>query len=208
MFKKVILFSLFLFMMIFPMSVFALNEVNVYFFYSPTCNICSQEKAFLEALQQNKYPNLRIYYYDTSEDKNLALMNQAKELYQETTNGVPFTIIGDSAFAGFSQGRKCSIQKAIYQYSYHAYENKFGTTISGTSYRTDLEGDVEEYDGEEDYMIEENPGGTITENQTTEEKESLFDNSKFRSSMILVLCGVILGIIVLFLTFFERRNRH
>ena len=49
MLKKVILFSLFLFFMIFPMSVFALNEVNVYFVYSPTFNICSQEKAFLEA---------------------------------------------------------------------------------------------------------------------------------------------------------------
>ncbi len=208
MFKKVILFSLFLLIMIFPMTVFALNEVNVYFFYSPTCNICSQEKAFLEALQQNKYPNLRIYYYDTSEDKNLALMKQAKELYQETTNGVPFTIIGDTAFAGFSQGRKCSIQKDIYNYSYHSYENKFGTTISGTTYRTDLEGDVEEYDGEEDYMIEENPGGSTTDQQITEEKDSLFDDPKFKSSIILVSCGVILGIIVLFLMFFERRNRR
>lgn len=197
---------LFFLLMFFPMSVFALNEVNVYFFYSPTCNICSQEKAFLEALQQNKYPNLRIYYYDTSEDKNLAIMNQAKELYQETTNGVPFTIIGDTAFAGFSQSKKCSIQKNIYNYSYHTYENKFGTMIGGQSYRTDLEGDVEEYTDDEDYLIEENPGGD-TSNEIKEEKESIFTNPKFQSSIILVVCGVVLGVFVLFLTFFERRNR-
>ena len=121
---------------------------------------------------------------------------------------MPFTIIGDTAFAGFSQGRKCSIQKDIYNYSYHSYENKFGTTISGTTYRADLEGDVEEYDGEEDYMIEENSGGSTTDQQITEEKDSLFDDPKFKSSIILVSCGVILGIIVLFLMFFERRNRR
>ena len=178
-----------------PSQCLALNEVNVYFFYSPDCNFCSQEKAFLMALQKDKYPNMRIYYYDTSSDNNLALMNQAKEMYDVTNNGIPFTIIGDKAYIGFSQSKKCSIQKDIYYYSYNTYQNKFGTDVVQISYRTDLVGDVEEYNGEDDYIIEESP--TLDYEIIETEEKDIFDDPKFQATLI--LGGLIFFLVLLFL---------
>ncbi|MDE5587067.1 MAG: hypothetical protein K2I72_01695, partial [Bacilli bacterium] len=108
------------FFLIFPVKSNAMNEVNVYFFYSDDCNICSQEKAYLEALKQ-RYPNMRVYKYEVSSDANLSLMSQAKGLYGVNETGVPFTIIGDTTYLGFSQNKKSQMQKSVYDYSTKIY---------------------------------------------------------------------------------------
>lgn len=191
-----------LFLLLIPNFVFAMNEVNVYFFYSDDCNICSQEKPYLEALKQI-YPNMRIYKYEVSTDANLALMNQAKALYGVNETGVPFTIIGDTPYLGFSQGKKSSMQKSVYQFSKAAYENKFGTTVLQIGYRNDLEGEPVEYKENSDYVIEETGTPTITENKTT--KKPL--DTRYRTSIILISVGFMLTLVVILITIFERRHR-
>lgn len=201
--KKFIFGFLFLLLLL-PTKTFALNEVNIYFFYGNGCNYCSQEKAYLEALKE-RYFNIRIYSYDISGDVNNNLMKQAKELYGVDQNGIPFTIIGDSTFLGFSQSKKCEMEKKIYEYSYHAYDNKFGKNLVNVSYRTDLTGDVKESYDESNYVIEET--GTVTTTITKEEKPTIWNNSKYRASIILVGIGLCLALIALILGILERKRR-
>lgn len=157
--KKLFLLLVLILFAFIPNKVFAVNEVNIYLFYSDTCDICTQEKAYLEALKQ-RYPNIRVYQYEvTGNTKNNELMARAKQMYNKTSSGVPFTVIGDSAFLGFSQNSKAIFQKRVYEYSKSKYENKLGQVL-GISYRTDLEGEVVEYKDNQDYQIEE-PSGNV-----------------------------------------------
>jgi len=187
-----------------PNKALALNEVNIYFFHSESCDYCKQEKAYLEALKE-RYFNIKTYYYDVSTDTNNDLMKRAKELYGVKESGIPFTIIGDSTFVGFSQKKKCDMEDAIYNYSYNKYENKFGTNILTIGYRTDLTGDVEKKHDESDYVVEETVEVTTTIKQDT--KSPIWDNTKFKASVILGLVGIDLGLVVLIITLLERRRR-
>lgn len=198
--KLFLIFSFFLWIL--PVQTFAMNEVNVYFFYSDDCKFCSQEKAYLEALKQ-RYPNMRIYKYETSGDANLALMNQAKALYGVTEGGVPFTIIGDTTYLGFSQAKKPQMQRSVYEYSTNIYDNKFGTSVLQIGYRTDLEGTPVEYKDNSDYVIEET--GPMQTASTKKESKPL--NGKYRASIILVSVGVITGLTALLISIYERRHR-
>lgn len=200
--KKIIILTLALITFVLPSNIYAMNEVNVYFFYSNDCNFCSQENAFLEALKQ-RYPNMRIYKYEVSGDANYSLMKQAKELYNIKDSGVPFTIIGDTTYLGFSQSKKSGMQKEVYRYSKEKYDNKFGTNILNIGYRTDLEGEPTEYKDNDDYQIEE----TGPMKTASPSKNNLSLSGKYKSSIILISIGVILGMIALVLSLLERRKR-
>lgn len=203
--KKLFMLLVLVGFLILPSKVFALNEVNIYFFNSDSCDYCSQEKAYLEALKE-RYFNIRIYSYDISSDINLDLMKKAKELYGVSENGIPFTVIGDSTFIGFSQSKKCDMEKKIYDYSYNKYDNKVGTNLLNIGYKTDLEGDVKKSFDESNYTIEED-GKVTTTTKIVENKKSLFSNKKYASSIILAGVGLVLAIMVLFITIIERKRR-
>lgn len=190
----------FLFLLLWiPGKVFAINEVNIYFFHSNSCDICNQEKIYLEALKQ-RYPNMRIYSYEIHDSVNFELMQKAKKLYQETRSGVPYTVIGDSSYLGFSQNNKALFQRKVYEYSKNAYENKLGKEL-GVSYRNDLEGTVEEYKNNDSYQIEETSGNS---HKTTpiNNKNKKID----QVSIYLIGAGVTLSIIALIIYWFEKRN--
>ncbi len=203
--KKYLVLVFFMALFLIPNKVWGLNEVNIYFFYSDECNICSQEKAYLEALKE-RYFNIRVYSYAIASDANYNLMKQAKELYNVNESGVPFTVIGDTPFIGFSQSKKCNMEKKIYEYSYNNYENKFGTKLLTIGYRTDLTGDVKNYYEDSNYVIEENGTTNTTTNQTKTET-SIWSDPKYKASIILVSGGLIIGIIVLIITLIERKRR-
>lgn len=199
MMKKIVFFCLMLLMLVIPKNVWAINEVNVYFFYSNGCDFCNQEKAYLEALQQ-RYPNMRIYSYEISDSTNNDLMIEAKKMYQVSQGGVPFTVIGDTAYSGFSQSKKALFQKTVYEYSTKAYQNNLGNKL-GITYRNDLEGTVEEYKDNDQYQIEE-PSGN--DRNITPIKGSGYD--KYKSSFILVMIGFTLSCLALVLYVLERRG--
>lgn len=199
--KKILFLFMFLVLFI-PNGVFALNEVNVYFFHSKTCDICEQERIYLQALKE-RYPNMRIYSYEISENDNYNLMQEAKNLFNETGSGVPFTVIADTPFYGFNQGLKGNFQRTVYLASTNKYSNKLGEKL-GITYSTDLDGEVEEYKDNADYKIEE----TVEVSKPTSKKNddpTFF--KKYQSSIILVGLGLILLIIYCILKIFERRGR-
>lgn len=197
--KKLKLFLLIMLVLLIPNNVHAINEVNIYFFHSNSCDFCKQEKVYLDALKQ-RYPNMRIYAYEISDKENNELMKQAKEMYNIKEEGVPFTVIADSAYVGFSQSKKAIFQKRVYEYSKNKYENKLGTKL-GINYRNDLEGTVEEYKDNSSYQIEETSG---IERVPTPIKGSY---DKYKVSFYLVLAGVILSFIAFILNRLEKKGR-
>lgn len=145
---------------------------------------------------------MRIYSYEISDSKNNDLMLRAKSMFNETRTGVPYTVIGDSAYLGFSQNSKALFQKKVYEYSKNTYNNKFGKEL-GISYRNDLEGKVEEYKDNSQYQIEESSGNVNKPNDT--KNNSSYD--KYKVSIYLVAAGVILALIACFIRILEKRGR-
>ena len=127
-------------------------------------------------------------------------MQKAKNMYGQTSNGVPFTVIGDKAYLGFSQSKKALFQKTVYEYSKTTYDNKLGKEL-GISYRNDLEGEVEEYKDNADYQIEETSGKT----HTTTKTQTTYD--KYKVSLYLVGAGILLAIIAYVIHILEKRGK-
>ena len=200
---KKIFYLLFIFVMLLvPSNVFALNEVNVYFFHDSSCSICEQERIYLQALQKDRYPNMRIYSYEINTSTNKELMEKAKKMYGITKTGVPFTVVGDKAFIGFSQAMKGDIQHTVYSYSNTSYLNKLGKEI-GISYSNKLEGSVKEYKDKDNYVVEETSGNTL---KTSEDYSKESEQEKYKMSIILVTAGVLLLVLYIILKVKERRR--
>lgn len=200
--KKIKFLLVVLLMVLVPSNVFALNEVNVYFFYDGNTqnSLCNQEKVYLQALKDERYPNMRIYFYEINTDENDQLMEKAKTMYNVKEKTIPFTIVGDMAIVGFSQNQKALIQKTVYEYSNKSYGNKFGKSV-GIGYSTELEGTVKEYKTNADYVVEETSGKERTPMKT----ESTYD--KYQVTFYLVVAGVVLGFVAYLLHLLEKKGR-
>lgn len=197
--KKVFYLLIITLLLVIPNSVYALNEVNVYFFHKKTCDICEQERIYLQALKE-RYPNMRIYSYEVSDEHNYDLMMQARKIFDDTRTGVPYTVIADTPYHGFSQGIKGNFQRSVYLASTNKYENKVGQMLNLT-YKDDLEGTVKEYKENTDYTIEEHGEGTHPDYTET---TSTF--KKYKASIILISSGLVLLIIYLILKIVEKRR--
>lgn len=102
------------------------NLVNIYFFHSDSCAHCKEESKLLEKLQQ-RYANIKIYKYEIHDKQNDELLEQARDLYDIKTKGVPITIIGDKAYEGFSfEKSNLKFIKTIEYYSRYGYNDKLG----------------------------------------------------------------------------------
>lgn len=110
--KKVI-FVVCLFM-ITPLVINAQEEVDIYLFWGDSCPHCAHEKEFLNELEkENK--NLNVHLYEVWNDKdNAELMEQVKTSFGiEATSSVPFTVIGNQVFSGYSDSIGSQIESAL-----------------------------------------------------------------------------------------------
>ncbi|MDD3241605.1 MAG: TIM44-like domain-containing protein [Bacilli bacterium] len=110
------------------------NEVNIYLFYGETCPHCEKEQKYLESLQK-EYTNIKIYKYEVwnnTSNKNL-MYSIKKELGTVEDERVPFTVIGDYGFIGYSDSKNSIFEEKIDFYSRNTYTNKAGSLL-GISY--------------------------------------------------------------------------
>ena len=134
------------------------NLVNIYLFHSNTCPHCKEEIKVLDELQKD-YPNMKVYKYEISDRENALLLNEVADLYNIKVNGVPFTIIGDKYFIGFSHDSgKATFIATIEYYSDNGYIDKVGEHLGNVplpSYEIkEVETDVNEYtEKRTDYKI-------------------------------------------------------
>lgn len=81
----------------------AANTVNIYFFRGEGCPHCAKEEIFLEELK-SRYPSMKVSDYEVWYNKNnQELLTKVAEKLNVKVSGVPFTIIGDKTFFGFSE---------------------------------------------------------------------------------------------------------
>jgi len=128
---KKILFLIFICILFVP-SVFAdkdKNLVNIYLFYSDTCPHCAKEKELLSELQ-DEYDNIRIYKYEISNKDNSMLLDEVAMMFDTKVTGVPFTVIGEKIYKGFSyEDSKSKFIGTIEYYSNNGYKDIVGEYI-------------------------------------------------------------------------------
>lgn len=97
------------------------NTVNAYLFYGSGCPHCAKERLFLSDVLIKKYPDLKIYEYEVYyNSQNVSLFEKVATKLKSDASGVPFLIIGDQYFVGYSDSispieieqrvKECSVQ--------------------------------------------------------------------------------------------------
>lgn len=105
------------------------NKVNIYFFWGDGCPHCEEGFKFLDSIsnEYGKYFKLNKFEVWKNED-NAKIMEQFANKMGDEISGVPYIVIGNRTFKGFSEKHKESIKAAIkeqYKDSYDVYfENK------------------------------------------------------------------------------------
>lgn len=89
--------------------------INVYLFYGEGCPHCKDEMAFLNRIK-DKY-KFNIHKYEVFNNKeNLALYKEVKSNFNDKHMGVPYTIIGDKTFSGYSSVISEEIEDLLLEY--------------------------------------------------------------------------------------------
>lgn len=91
-----------------------IEKIHVVYYFSPTCSYCTQESAMFDNLSM-KYPNkFELEKFNVNENESLWIdvLTYSKK-YNTTDNGIPFIIIGDKAFSGFTPNNSEQIETII-----------------------------------------------------------------------------------------------
>ena len=129
--KKILLLLLFI---LIPFNTFALSEdytdkvgeivgkdvedgkVNIYFFHKTSCPHCKKEGKLLDSLEE-KYENVNVYRFEVSgNSQNAKYLDEVKKLFDETSGGVPYTVIGTETFLGYNSYVGEKLEKTIQNY--------------------------------------------------------------------------------------------
>ncbi len=103
------------------------NKVNVYVFWGDGCPHCETELEFLEKIlpQYEKYSN--IYAFEVwYNEENYELMKRFEKELNDHDKGVPYTVIGNEKFRGFSPAMEDKITSSIikqHKDGYDVYES-------------------------------------------------------------------------------------
>lgn len=94
------------------------EKPNVYLFWGKGCSFCEKTFEFLDELRQERGDIYNLYTFEIWGDgqENSDLMKQFAEAIEEPADKVPFTIIGDVSFYGFSDEIKEDMTEEITTY--------------------------------------------------------------------------------------------
>ncbi len=127
---KKLLFLLVL--IIFPLNVFAENEINVYFFHADGCSNCEIMDTCLNNLK-DKYIFNVIKYQVRNNEENTEIMGKVKKgLSDKNLTGVPFIAVGNKYVYGGSDYKCQDLEDIIYNYSTGDYVDIIPSIINDT----------------------------------------------------------------------------
>lgn len=94
------------------------NKINIYLFHGAECPHCKQEQEWLKKIksQYKKYINI-VKYEVWHNEKNAEYMKKVSEKLEAEADGVPFTIIGESYFVGYSDTIASKMENKIKEYA-------------------------------------------------------------------------------------------
>ena len=101
-------------LMLVPTTVFAKDKINVYMFTGDGCAHCIEAKSAFENLKEEygEYFTLNEYEVWNNED-NATLMEKVKDKLGDDIEGVPYIIIGDNSWEGYTESYLSEIKDKI-----------------------------------------------------------------------------------------------
>lgn len=101
------------------------NKVNIYFFWGNGCPHCEKEFEFFESIETEYGDYFTLNTFETWYDENnREILEQFASNMEDEITGVPYTIIGNKTFKGFSERYELEMLEAIkeqYKDSYDVY---------------------------------------------------------------------------------------
>ena len=90
------------------------EKFNMYLFWGDGCVHCHNLKGFLNDLDQKYKDMFDLYAFEVwSNADNQTLMGRFADVLEDSPKGVPYLIIGDESFNGFSSSMEEKIIQAI-----------------------------------------------------------------------------------------------
>ena len=133
---KKLLYIIITLLLFIPVSVFALsnnyvdivsnhtntttedNKVSLYLFYGRECPHCEEERNWLDKFKEDYKDYLNIYEFEVwHDDNNAKIMEDLKKELKVNNGSVPFTIIGDNYFLGYSDATASRIESKVKEYA-------------------------------------------------------------------------------------------
>ena len=94
------------------------DKINLYLFYGKECPHCEEERAWLKKIKKDYKKYLNVYEFEVWHNKeNKTKMEEIKAEFGEEKSGVPFTIIGDNEYVGYSEALSSMLEEIIKEYS-------------------------------------------------------------------------------------------
>lgn len=92
------------------------NVINVYLFRGDGCPHCAKAEEFLDE-EYSDNEQVKVYDYEVWYDKdNAELYNEVQKHFKVEIDAVPFLVVGDTYFVGFSSSTKENIKDKINSY--------------------------------------------------------------------------------------------
>ena len=127
--KLKFLFVMLIGILLVPCTVLAKDKdpVNVYFFYGNGCPHCAEAEEFFDSIEDELGDQFDIVSYETWYDTdNVDLMNEVADIRKEEPQGVPYIIIGNQSWDGYTSSYDDEIIDKI-QSEYEKYTNEPNT---------------------------------------------------------------------------------
>lgn len=111
---KKILLILTMFLII-PFAKVEAEEVDITFFYGNGCPHCAKEEKYLSVIKSQLGQNVNIQTYEVwDNEENNELLTSVRTALNDKGEGVPFTVIGNQTFNGYSDEIALEIKQAIF----------------------------------------------------------------------------------------------
>lgn len=90
------------------------GKVNIYFFWGDGCPHCEEQFAFLDSIESEYGDLYNLYTFETwQNEENAELLKTFSDAMEVESRGVPYTIIGEEVFTGFSESMESEFINAI-----------------------------------------------------------------------------------------------
>ena len=112
------------------------NKINVYIFQGETCSYCLKAITYFSSIISEYGDYMNVYSYEVWKNAdNAKLMEDVAKVFDETADGVPYIVIGNKTFVGYSETMDTEIEtqiKATYDSS-DKYDvmNNLGSKLNG-----------------------------------------------------------------------------
>lgn len=128
---------------LFPINIFALSsdykdqisditgakvekeKINFYLFRGQGCPHCAEEEKWIKSIKKKYKDKVNFYDYEVWYNPyNAEMLEQVSKKLNVDVKGVPFTVIGEKYFSGFSETLKYSMEDTLDEYIGEEYQHR------------------------------------------------------------------------------------